>query len=279
MKRLVSTVLLLSVLIGRAEAAADCTAQTQLDVATVKTQVFVVGEMHGTAEVPVFVGGLVCSLLQAGRPVMLALERPSSEQAALDRYIESDGSEAERQALLGQGMWVWPMQDGRNSRAMLALIESVRVLRRAGQPIGILAMQHQADPRLPRDRRAMVLAHDLASRMNDRLMADSIAAFFAEHGDYTVVAFAGDYHTATVAPTGTGPGYRPMAQVLEEFLPIFVVGLASTEPGTVWMCSRSNDCGVHPAIQQPLFIEGTRIDAEVKLGRLSASEPAARPSK
>ena len=46
----------------------------------------VLGELHGTQEVPRFVGQTLCHAAHAGAPVVLALELPAREQRALDRY-------------------------------------------------------------------------------------------------------------------------------------------------------------------------------------------------
>ena len=260
--------------------AADCKPQTQIDVTTIKPQAILVGELHGTEQTPAFVAGLVCSLLNAGRPVVLALERSSEEQAAIDRYIDSEGNEADRQALLSKGAWAWPMQDGRNSQAVLALIECIRVLRRAGQPVGILAMQHFPRPSLPKASRQPVdPSGALLSRMNDRFMADMIAALMAVRPDHTVVALAGNFHTTTKAAEWDEPGHQPAGEVLAGLVPIYVIGLSAKEGGASWNCTGPDDCGAHPMIGGPMYVQGNQIDAVAELGKISASPPAVPQAK
>ena len=255
--------------------AADCEPQTQIDVSTIKPRVILVGEMHGTEQAPAFVGDLVCSLLKAGRPVILALERFDNEQQALSQYIDSEGIPADRDALIGQGMWSWPMQDGRSSVAVLALIEKIRQLRHAGQPVGLLAMQHSV--KLPLQQlgpQAKGLADGLSSRMNDRFMADALAGAASAYGNYTIVALAGNLHTSTKPSSWSAPGYQPMAQVLGELLPTFVIGLNASEGGSSWFCTGPNDCGAHKVLPGPLYAAEGQIDAVAQIGKVSASPPA-----
>ena len=58
-----------------------------------------VGEQHGTNEMPAYVARLACSILRNGKPLILALETPASNQLALNDYMDSDGSEAARSKL------------------------------------------------------------------------------------------------------------------------------------------------------------------------------------
>lgn len=260
--------------------ALDCQPQTQIDVSTIKTRVILVGEVHGTEQIPAFVGGLVCSLLKAGRPVILALERFDNEQPALNQYLNSEGGAADREALIGQSMWTWPMQDGRSSVGVLALIESVRQLRHAGQPVSLLAMQHYVElPLPPNDAKPDSDSGNLRSRMNDRFMADMLAGAASSYRDYTIVALAGNVHTSTQPASWAAPGYQPMAQVLRELLPIFIIGVNSAEEGSSWVCAgpTTKDCGARKMLARPLYTPENQIDAVAQIGKLSASPPA-RPA-
>ena len=98
----------------------------------------VIGEMHGTEEMPAFFGDLVAEVA-ARKPITVVLEYPQSRQRDLDRYLASPGDAAARKALLAADYWARG-RDGRSSRAMLALIETLRSLQlpvSACQPDGI----------------------------------------------------------------------------------------------------------------------------------------------
>src|SRR5262245_61858050 len=62
------------------------------------------GEQHGTREIPAFVGDAVCQAA-AGGPVRLALEISRSEQPRIDAYLNSSGGPSARAALLEGPFW------------------------------------------------------------------------------------------------------------------------------------------------------------------------------
>lgn len=260
------------------KAAVDCQPQTSLNVAAIKPQVIVVGELHGNAQTPAFVSGLVCSLLKDGRSVILALERDGDEQVALNRYLLSAGDAADRRALLALPAWARSGQDGRSSEAVLALIDDMRKLRAAGQRVAVLAMQQRlsADVLQQRADRQMPMSeadNQLASRLNDRAMADTLAYAALMYRGYSVVAVAGNVHTATQRPAWiSDPLYQPMGQLLSAMMPTYFLGLKS-QGGTSWNCSPA--CGAHGLLGSKMYDAGTQIDAEVQLGKLTASPPAA----
>lgn len=259
-------------------AAVDCQPQTSLNVAVIKQQVIVIGEIHGNVQTPAFVSGLVCSLLNDGRPVILALERDGGEQQVLNRYLVSTGKAADRQALLALPAWAGTMQDGRNSEAVLALIDDMRKLRVAGQRVAVLAMQQRlgADVLQRADEQSPVSEADnqLASRINDRAMADTLVYAALMYRGYTIVAVAGNVHTATQRPEWIqDPLYQPMGQRLVAMMPAYFIGL-NTEGGMSWNCTQVG-CSAQALMAQKLHQAGTQIDAEVQLGKLTASPPAA----
>jgi hypothetical protein len=86
----------------------------------------VIGEMHGTEEMPAFFGDLAAEAA-AKRPVAVVLEYPERFGRDLQTYLASSGDQAARAALLSTDFWTkW--HDGRSSRAMFALIEKLRAL-------------------------------------------------------------------------------------------------------------------------------------------------------
>jgi hypothetical protein len=102
----------------------------------------IVGERHGTAEVPALFGDLAC-LASAQGPLIVGLEMEADQQAALDSFLSSDGS------LLAQQAWRrskhWTLRDGRGSEAMWAMIERLRRLKAEGRDVSALALMHQAN--------------------------------------------------------------------------------------------------------------------------------------
>ena len=62
-----------------------------------------IGDLHGTREIPAFVGRLVATLV-ARQPVVLALEIPQEVGPSLDAFLASDGGAAARDAFT-RGPW------------------------------------------------------------------------------------------------------------------------------------------------------------------------------
>ena len=281
MKTLTAATLLAGNLsLGALAAPPDCAgppAQLALDKITARA--ILVGEIHGTAEAPAFVGQLACGLLKSGRPVILALERDGSEQAALNRYLASAGNAVDVQALIGTGAWVQPFQDGRNSRAMLALIEQARQWKQAGQRVGVLAMQLETHQLVPADATSMPTPTEADSArgeaINDRTMADKFWTATLHHPRYTVVALAGNLHTALASKSRTQWTTSPsFADVLASYMPVYVIGMNSSG-GTSWSSLSDGKPGVHPLMPQPLYFEDSHIDIQVDIGKVTASLPAA----
>ena len=262
-------------------AAPDCISSSQVALDKIAARIIVVGEVHGTEQVPAFVGQLVCGLLKQGRPVILALERNGAEQPALNRYLASLGQPADVQALLSTEAWAnLKFQDGRSSQAMLKLIEQLRLWRQGGQRVGVLAMQQDSTPLAPADdgtkRRPSEAEMDRYSEINDRSMADKVWAAAAGYPSYTVVALAGNVHTALASQQRASFVRTPsLADVLAGYLPIHVIGLNS-KGGSSWNMS-SQGMGPQTSIAGPMFMDDGRVDSQVDIGAITASPPAAAP--
>lgn len=136
----------------------------------------IVGEIHGTNESPRMVGDLVCLASQKGQ-VRLGLEFSPEEQSALDTFLASSGTQTDREALF-KGKWLAPMQDGTHSIAMLALIDSVRLLRQAGADVGVVAFSNSRQQ----------------TKERDEAMADNLSAAFARTPNAIFVVLTGNIH-------------------------------------------------------------------------------------
>jgi len=63
------------------------------------SRIIVLGELHGSDEVPALLADAAC-LTGRTRPVVVAVEQPSSDQPAIDAFMESDCGEEAREAFL-----------------------------------------------------------------------------------------------------------------------------------------------------------------------------------
>ena len=251
----------LTLLAATAHAAAPaCEADATVKPARITARVILVGETHGTEQAPAFVARLVCGLLAQGRPVTLALERSASEQPALDRYLASGGSIEDQRTLLATGDWARDWQDGRSSAAMLGLLEQLRRLRQAGQPVAVLAM---VPP---------VQGQTQTQGEHDKAVADFVASASAAAPGRTFVVYAGSFHTAVGSKELRAMfGTPSTGDLLAEHQPVHVVGLTSSS-GTVWVCNQ--DCGVRTTLGGPWDLADARVDTVVALGPVTASQPA-----
>ncbi|HZF08455.1 MAG TPA: hypothetical protein VFE33_06650 [Thermoanaerobaculia bacterium] len=181
------------------------------------------GEMHGTVESPAFLADAVCLALQAGRSVTVALEIPLQEKARFEAFLGSAGSAADRTALLAGAFWQDPYQDGRQSAAMLALLESLRQLRHSGNagaalPVVLLDSTPQAPAR-------------------DRFMAERLSAAVAQRPQDLFLALTGNYHNRLAPGAPWDAHYEPMGLLLSRLrpdLPLTALDVATTG-GTAWI--------------------------------------------
>ena len=97
-----------------------------------------IGELHGSNETPAAFYDLVCDAIAHGKHVTVALERPSSEQAALDNILTAKDLAKAKEELLQLPGWK-EVLDGRASEAMLRLLISLRELHRLHPDLKVVA--------------------------------------------------------------------------------------------------------------------------------------------
>ncbi len=98
-----------------------------------------VGETHGSNEAPAAFADLVCLALAHGREITVALERPTSEQAALENVLTSKDESAATKALLNEPGWR-TSPDGRTSEAMLRLLLAQREMHKKYPALEVFAI-------------------------------------------------------------------------------------------------------------------------------------------
>ncbi|MGC1548920.1 MAG: hypothetical protein WA777_10360 [Rhodanobacter sp.] len=219
-------------------AAADAPLATKLQAIVctcAKRRLLIVGENHGTNETPDLVASLAKDAV-AGRPVRLGLEMPADEQPALQTYIRSSGNATDRAKLL-QGSF-WASRDGRSSVAWLRLIESVRVLRTAGDDVDLFAMEPDYPDQATIEKQGGGLAFKEAG------MAKSIRSAL-DNGtpNQLVIALMGNFHPryGNAYPFAPAPG----VSVTERLLPVSPYVLIPLARQTSAWNRMSDGFGVH----------------------------------
>ena len=181
----------------------------------------IVGEVHGTAEMPALFRDLVCSAFKAKRPILVGLEL--SDQHQMDLFTGSTDDEAAvRQSTSATE---FAPQDGRNSSAMLALLQALRSYKRKGLISDIVAFADTS----PQDSPAQGEKH----------MAEALAT--ASIPNALTIVLTGNVH----ACKGTLPdvaSYPLMASFLPpaETVSLFVIDRG----GEAWNC-QEGICGPH----------------------------------
>ena len=247
--------------------------QTPLDmlVAAIGEHRFVLlGEVHGTRETPALVGDLVAHYAGDGEPVILGIEISTQEQPRIDRYLESHGTSADRKALLAGEHWQGAMHDGRDSEAMLELIDRVRELHFQGADVRVEPFDGPG-------------AGDRDFRMAEHLRATAADAHRAR-----LLVLTGNVHAMTRRPswsmfTTDGKPIEPpmtVGRYLAGLAPYSInIGAAN---GDAWNCAQDG-CRAHPLTARPAIKQATlkqlppaesAWDAELTMPRFTASPPA-----
>jgi hypothetical protein len=236
-----------------------------------------VGEIHGSVEIPAAFGSLVCHAL-ARRPheaILVGLEIFSSAQGAIDAFLASDGGASARNALLEHEFWQREYQDGRSSRAMLALLDELRGYGAAGGKLHVRAI----DP--PR--------FESASD-RDAAMASTLSAAMDALRPAQTLVLVGNVHSRTLEgyPWDAAAAFVSLGARLRATHPGLTALDIKAAGGTVWICRSADpkDCGVRdqratsisgptPRIEldrQPFAASG--YSGTLMMGRLTASPPA-----
>jgi hypothetical protein len=160
-----------------------------------------VGELHGSNEGPAAFGDLVCNALAQGKRIIVALERPSSEQRAINDILTAKNLSSARQALLPEPGWENGM-DGRASLAMLRLLIFLRYL-------------HTSYPKL------RVAAFDVpysgvAPGARDEAMGRALLSLRMESPNSVVLILVGNAHAMKAPQFGFNPAamYLPQEEIL-----------------------------------------------------------------
>lgn len=158
-------------------------------------KILLMGETPGTREIPRYVGQVACRAARAGGTVVVALEIPFDEQPRLDRFLASEGTDADRALLLKGGFWHRAWQDGRSSLAVLELIDQARALRREGRAISVLAFD-------VRGLGGNARQHQLASRIAAARDASPEALMLVLTGNVQARIVTGAEWDSQLAPMG-----------------------------------------------------------------------------
>lgn len=232
------------------------------DLVKAETRFVIIGEIHGTEEIPAFVSAATCRLAET-RPVTVALEIHHQAQPDIDAFLDSEGDATAREKLLQGPAWALRTADGRSSAAVLQLLDQLRRMKQAGLPVVVAATRAFAPEGLPQAYSEI----KIASAWTD-------AAGLQPNG--IVLAVVGRVHASRVET----PRLRSAASLLppEAYIAISIGEME----GSYWGCGE-RDCGVQalPDLDAPqpvgvtLVTDDDRFDGYyIPAEQLTASPPA-----
>ena len=238
----------------------------------VRPDFIIMGETHGTAELPAAFADMVCAFAAMGEPLTVGIEFLPAEQAALDAYLASNGDAAAKAALLASP--AWSLRDGRASQAIFDLVETLRRLKAGRSDMQVVAFDH------PSERAG-------TSAAREKGMADLLLAAKRTRPAAPVIALTGNGHAGKSEWTSLGPSFAAMSQLLPEDRTIaisFDVG-----GGEIWGCRRTaegapEECGPRPVTARGeigprgLSMGSSRkgFDATVSVGKAFTASPPAK---
>lgn len=245
---------------GPAEPAPECSAIPTGSADLVRPgSITVFGELHGTNEAPRFVADLACSAADGAR-VVVGIELPGTMNPALQLFLASDGSDEARRALLADRFW--NTEDGRSSRAMLALVDTVRRLKRAGRSADVFAFDGRFGGAGARDRG---MAANLVERLGALVPAKTVVSILT-----------GNLHAR--ASTERWMGWH-----LRERYPALRTLNNHYSGGEAWACTpdgcgsiklRGRDRGTERLVELTEQPDENGYDGVFYFGHASASQPA-----
>lgn len=247
----------------------DCAAPAGTDALLARPErILVVGDDHGTVEIPAAFLGIVCEAAKQG-PVTIALEMPETHRA-LFRNALSAPSEAAARATFLYGDFGNPRNDdGRNSVAMLDMMVDFWRLKAAGHDVVI-------HPFVAVESR--IAGRDQAWRELE--MAYGISRALVDRPEARVIVFVGDLHARKKGYARFPDIGVPAAGHLHAS-DTFTLHIAQ-QGGTAWQCQPA--CGVQtgmgrydPDARGIILgpVEDGAYDGILAVGPTTASPPAA----
>lgn len=215
-------------------------------------RVLLLGEIHGTMESPAFALEVACHAMELDLAVIVGLELATAEQARVDIFLDSAGTEQDRVALLAGPPWQSSYQDGRASRAMLDLIDGLRQLRRQGRQVGVALFDAPVSG---------------GGQRRDGEMARQLATVIGGSPASLMIVLTGNVHSRIIAGMPRSPSYEPMGYLLgraTSFDNLVALNVAHAG-GSAWICAPA--CGVQE-------LSGRHGDSAWRIEIAEATRPA-----
>lgn len=262
-----------------------------------RAQYIVLGEYHGTNEMPSATAELVCDAARDGEHILVALEFPRSEEAALQAFL---AGELDGVAMLQNSRFWQSGHDGRASAAMLSMLQRLRALRAAGLNIEIIAVARvrgSSEEQMQALLERFPLAPEIDRRgsLSDLHMAAAIIDGQQRTSAHRVIFLVGNAH-AVIAPSASA-SWNPETREVRRFIRMHAaaalprertLSLRFTHAGGSGYAQTQARAGVNalapseselstPSVRiAPYPSDNVQYDGRIFIGPVSASGPAAQ---
>ncbi|QSQ20240.1 hypothetical protein JY651_33950 [Pyxidicoccus parkwayensis] len=200
--------------------------------------VLLLGELHGTQEVPRFLAQASCQTVVAGTPVTVGLELPVESQERIAGFLTSAGTDADWLKLMDAPFWRSPYPDGRGSEAMANMLEQLRQLRVRGLDVEVFVFDHPK----------------LQGQVREEAMAATVLSRVKHAPDRFFLVVSGNIHPRTKPGLPWNGKYQPMGLLLSKHVKDVVALDMAYNSGSAWICAVDEkgvkselDCGVREA--------------------------------
>ena len=191
--------------------------------------VLVLGELHGTNESPAFARDVACHGVAAGLQVIVGVEILTGERERIDTFLDSEGTPADRKAVLAGAQWQGGYQDGRTSYAMLELLEGLRRLHAETSKIRVVPFD---------------TGNAGGGQARDRGMGRTMAKAVEGAPEAVAIVLTGNMHSRHTRGRARNADYEPMAWVMKQSIgdrELLSLDVAHGG-GSAWICTP--ECGI-----------------------------------
>ena len=247
----------------------NCEAEEDLTQADIQARILMVGEGHGSKEMPEYLLKVACRLLREGKPVLIGLEVPASEQLAINNYLHSDGDEGDRLDLLRSIFWHRGRKWGMASEALFGVIETSRKWVKNGKQVWVFAFD-QADASWPE---RLQKQESFWGGYRETIMALNIDVRARLYPKHTLLILTGELHATRDGRENDS--YPTVAKVLAKRYTMRTFTFSHPE-GDTWHCGGSREsmvCGSQ-RVPKSRFDVYPEFDKTIKLEKITASPPA-----
>lgn len=192
-----------------------------------KLRFVVLGEMHGTNEMPQIFLDAVCQT-SGKRPVVVALELPENGQSAINSFLASNGDSKAKQAFLATDFWTNKFKDGRSSEAMFRLVDDLRRYYQEKKITAVIAFQ------------PVIYSEHGSAEAYEKRMAEIITTKLPRKS--TALVLVGNVHAMRTKLVRPSTQYLPMAGHLPKKETISF-DIKSGAGSSAWVCTGPAKCG------------------------------------